>query len=39
MDSYLSKDEVLMVGDWPERDMVGANSLGIKNKIIKKSIP
>ena len=26
----LSKDEVLMVGDWPERDMVGASSVGIK---------
>ena len=27
---HLSKDEALMVGDWPERDMVGASSLGIK---------
>ena len=26
----LSKDEVVMIGDWPERDVVGANSLGIK---------
>ncbi len=24
-------DEVLMVGDWPERDMVGAQQLGIKS--------
>ncbi len=23
-------DEVLMVGDWPERDMVGASQLGIR---------
>jgi putative hydrolase of the HAD superfamily len=26
----LKPDEVLMVGDWPERDMVGAKKLGIK---------
>ena len=26
----LKKDEVVMIGDWPERDVVGANSLGIK---------
>lgn len=26
----LNKDEVVMIGDWPERDVVGANSLGIK---------
>jgi putative hydrolase of the HAD superfamily len=31
----LSKDEVLMVGDWPERDMVGANSIGIKTIFAK----
>jgi putative hydrolase of the HAD superfamily len=31
----LSKDEVLMVGDWPERDMVGANSMGIKTIFAK----
>ena len=26
----LNKEEVVMIGDWPERDVVGANSLGIK---------
>ena len=26
----MGPDEVLMVGDWPERDMVGAKGLGIK---------
>lgn len=26
----LSPDEVLMVGDWPERDMVGASKVGIR---------
>ena len=26
----LKKEEVVMIGDWPERDVVGANSLGIK---------
>ena len=31
----LSKDEVLMVGDWPERDMVGASSVGIKTIFAK----
>jgi len=31
----LSKDEVLMVGDWPERDMVGASSVGIKTVFAK----
>ena len=27
---HVAVDEALMVGDWPERDMVGAKSLGIK---------
>ncbi len=27
----LKSDEVLMVGDWPERDVVGARQLGIKS--------
>ena len=31
----LSKDEVLMVGDWPEKDMVGASSVGIKTIFAK----
>tara|TARA_X000000368_G_scaffold395843_1_gene363651 strand:- start:161 stop:844 length:684 start_codon:yes stop_codon:yes gene_type:complete len=31
----LSKDEVLMVGDWPERDMVGASRVGIKTIFAK----
>ncbi|MFL2485020.1 MAG: HAD-IA family hydrolase [Candidatus Neomarinimicrobiota bacterium] len=31
----LSNDEVLMVGDWPERDMVGASSVGIKTIFAK----
>jgi putative hydrolase of the HAD superfamily len=26
----LSPEEVLMVGDWPERDMVGAQNVGIR---------
>lgn len=26
----LAPDEVIMLGDWPERDMVGAKALGIK---------
>jgi putative hydrolase of the HAD superfamily len=26
----LTKKEVLMVGDWPERDMEGAHQLGIR---------
>ena len=26
----LNKEDVVMIGDWPERDVVGANSLGIK---------
>jgi HAD superfamily hydrolase (TIGR02253 family) len=26
----LSPDEVLMVGDWPERDMIGARGVGIR---------
>ena len=26
----LGADEVLMIGDWPERDMVGAKKLGIR---------
>jgi HAD superfamily hydrolase (TIGR02253 family) len=26
----LKPEEVIMIGDWPERDMVGAKSLGIK---------
>lgn len=28
-------DEVIMVGDWPERDMVGANGVGIKTVYAK----
>ena len=31
----LSNDEVLMVGDWPERDMVGASRVGIKTIFAK----
>ena len=31
----LSKDEVLMVGDWPDRDMVGASGVGIKTIFAK----
>ncbi|MEE9166961.1 MAG: HAD-IA family hydrolase [Candidatus Neomarinimicrobiota bacterium] len=27
---HLDADEVLMVGDWPERDVVGASKLGIR---------
>ena len=26
----MQEDEVLMIGDWPERDMVGAKTLGIR---------
>ena len=26
----VSSDEVLMIGDWPERDVVGAKQLGIR---------
>jgi len=31
----LSNDEVLMVGDWPERDVVGAKNLGIRTIFAK----
>ena len=31
----LSSDEVLMVGDWPDRDVVGAKNLGIKTIFAK----
>jgi len=31
----LSNDEVLMVGDWPDRDVVGAKNLGIKTIFAK----
>ena len=27
----VSADEALMIGDWPERDMVGAASVGMKS--------
>jgi putative hydrolase of the HAD superfamily len=27
----LTKDEAIMIGDWPERDVAGANSVGIKS--------
>jgi len=28
----IGPDEVLMVGDWPERDMVGAAKVGIRTR-------
>ena len=29
------KDDVLMVGDWPERDVVGAKNMGIRTIFAK----
>ena len=31
----MSKDDVLMVGDWPERDVVGAKNMGIRTIFAK----
>ena len=31
----MSTDEVIMIGDWPERDMVGATGVGIKTVYAK----
>ena len=31
----MSKDDVLMIGDWPERDVVGAKNMGIRTIFAK----